>query len=178
MTATDEREIETERLTLRPPQLEDFASLCVLRRDPDAMRHIGGPQSPEDVWARLLRYAGTWALFGYGFWILRERHSGEFIGELGFINGRRTIKPDFGDRIELGYMLLPRMQRRGYAREAAQAVIAWSERMLGPRELVCMIDPQNQPSLRLAAVLGFEEYARVEYKGEPVILLARQPTKS
>ena len=163
---------------LLPPRPEDFASLCALRCDPDATRHIGGPQSPEDVWARLLRFVGTWTLFGYGSWIAREKDSKRFVGELGFINARRTIKPDFGDRIELGYALHPSMQGRGYAREAAQAVIAWSERVLGPQELVCMIDPQNQPSLRLAAALGFKEYARSEYKGEPVILLARQPAES
>ena len=54
----------------------------------------------------------------------------------------------------------------------AEAAIAWAEGRL-QRRLVCLIGPANAPSLRLAARLGFAEYARTTYRGEPTVLLER-----
>ena len=41
--------------------------------------------------------------------------------------------------------------------------------------MVCIIDPDNTPSLRVAERCGFHEYARTTYKGEAIILLERLP---
>ena len=58
----------TERLVLRTHRLEDFPDLCAMRSDPEIVKFIGGsPQTPEQVWQRLLRYTGNWALFNYGY---------------------------------------------------------------------------------------------------------------
>ena len=72
--------------------------------DPAVTRYIGGKTfSREEVWERLLRYAGTWTMFGYGFWVIREKVSGDFVGEVGFHSLHRNIVPPFGDRPELGF---------------------------------------------------------------------------
>jgi RimJ/RimL family protein N-acetyltransferase len=66
---TQSESIETARLILRVHRTEDFEDMYAMWSDPAVTRYIGGKTfSREDVWGGLLRYAGTWTLFGYGFW--------------------------------------------------------------------------------------------------------------
>ncbi len=168
--------IDTERLTLRVHRLEDFPDTLAMWSDPVVTRYIGGkPSTEEEAWQRLLRYAGHWTLLGYGFWALREKGTDRFLGEVGFINGRRAIEPPFGDALEVGWALVPSAHGKGFATEAVRAVLGWGEAHLGrERRTVCMIDPGNQASVRVAQKCGFREYARTTYKGEPTILYERQ----
>jgi RimJ/RimL family protein N-acetyltransferase len=171
--------IETERLALRAHRVEDFEDMYAMWSDPAVTRYIGGKAfSREDVWARLLRYAGTWSLFGYGFWVIRDRVSGDFLGEVGFHNLRRDIVPSFDDRPELGFGLVPRAHGKGLGTEAARAALAWADRAWAGGETVCMIAPENVPSLRIAKKLGYFETARAEYKGSPMILFLRRGAMS
>ena len=87
-------EFETDRLILRPHVREDFDESYALWSDETVTRFIGGkPFSREEVWTRLLRYAGHWALLGYGYWVIREKNSGRFVGEIGFADYQREIEP-------------------------------------------------------------------------------------
>ena len=55
-------------------------------------RFIGGRAlTEEETWTRFLRYAGHWPTLGYGFWVIREKAWGRFIGEMGFHNLKREI---------------------------------------------------------------------------------------
>jgi RimJ/RimL family protein N-acetyltransferase len=170
-----ERSIETERLVLHVHRVEDFEDMYAMWSDPVVTRHIGGkPFSREEVWARLLRYAGSWSLLGYGFWVVRDKESGGFIGEVGFHNLRRNIEPSFGDRPELGFALAPRSHGKGFATEAARAALDWSDLRWGEGETVCMIAPENASSLQIARKLGYAETAYAEYGGSPVIIFTRR----
>jgi RimJ/RimL family protein N-acetyltransferase len=172
---TQSRSIETERLTLRVDRVEDFADMYAMWSEPVVTRYIGGKTSSrEDVWGRLLRYAGTWTLFGYGFWVIRDKQSGDFVGEVGFHNLHREIVPPFSDRPELGFGLISSAHGKGFATEAARAALDWGDSAWGERETVRMISPENTPSLRIADKLGYVETARAEYRGTPMILLARR----
>jgi RimJ/RimL family protein N-acetyltransferase len=168
--------LDTERLTLRVHRLEDFPDTLAMWSDPVVTRYIGGkPSTEEEAWQRLLRYAGHWTLLGYGFWALRERGTARFLGEAGFINGRRAIEPPFGDALEVGWALVPAAHGKGFATEAVRAVLGWGETHFGKdRRMVCMIDPGNLASVRVAQKVGFREYARTTYKGEPTIVFERQ----
>jgi RimJ/RimL family protein N-acetyltransferase len=167
--------ITTERLILRAHCAEDFDDLHAMWSDPAVTRHIGGKAfSREEVWARMLRYAGIWSLFGYGMWAVRERASGDFVGDVGFLNLRRNVVPTFGDRPELGFVLAPKAHGQGYATEAARAALEWGDRTWGERETVCMIAPENAASIRVAVKLGYREVSRSDYMGDSVILFARR----
>lgn len=167
--------IDTERLTLRLHGLDDFPHSLAMWSDPAVTRYIGGrPSTEEEVWQRLLRYAGHWSLMGFGYWAVRERESGRFAGEVGFAVGKRPLEPSFGDAPELGWALVPAFQGRGYATEAVRAAITWGQSRFGPdRRTVCMIHPENLPSLRVAEKAGYREFARTTYKGDPTILFER-----
>lgn len=165
--------IETERLRLRGHRLEDFPSTAALWGDPDVVRHITGrPQTEEECWSRLLRYAGQWALLKFGYWLVEEK-SGAFVGEIGMTIGKRAIDPPLGDAPEIGWVLSTSAQGKGYATEAVRAALAWRDKALPPGRTVCIISPDNAPSLRIAEKNGFREERRATYHGNPTIVFAR-----
>jgi RimJ/RimL family protein N-acetyltransferase len=164
---------ETERLRLRGHGLADFDAVAAMWADPRVVRHISGkPSSREESWARLLRYAGHWALLGYGFWMIEEKANDRFVGEGGFGDFKREFDPPF-DAPEQGWALTPSAHGKGYASEAVAAMLAWGEAHFARRDFVCMIAPENGPSLRVAAKAGYRETALTTYKGEPAIVLRR-----
>ncbi len=166
------RDIDTERLTLRVHRPEDFPEYRAMWADPEVTRHIGGtPATTEVSWTKLLRSAGLWSLLGYGYWVVRERSSGKFVGEVGLADFKRTLDQPF-DTPEVGWALAAWAHGQGFATEAVRAACAWSDAHLA-RRLVCLIDTTNLASIRVAAKSGFSEFARVAYKETPVILFER-----
>ena len=166
--------IDTERLTLRVHGLSDFADCAAMWADAEVMRYLSGRAfTREESWARLLRYVGHWQLLGFGFWAVRERASGRFVGEVGFANFERDIEPSFDGAPEIGWVLMPWAQGKGYATEAAQAALAWCEARMGKVRTVCIIVPDNAASLRVAEKCGYTEFARSTYKESAIVMLER-----
>jgi RimJ/RimL family protein N-acetyltransferase len=163
--------ILTERLRLRAHTLDDYETCVAMWSDPEVTRFIGGkPQTREEIWSRLLRYAGMWALTGKGFWVIEEKETGKPVGEVGVMEARRAMEPGFGaDEPEVGWALLPAMHGKGYAGEAVKAAMAWADEVLKPPVLVCIISPENAPSIKLAEKLGFRERLHTTYHGQPTI---------
>ena len=159
--------LETERLTLRAHRVDDFAEMAAMWADPIVVLHIGNkPSTGEQSWARLLRYAGHWALLGYGFWAVEERASGRLAGEIGLADFKREIEPAIADP-ECGWVLSPWCHGRGYATEALRAVLAWADARFPAT--ACIIDPDNQASRNVAAKCGFVEQGRSTYQGDEVV---------
>jgi RimJ/RimL family protein N-acetyltransferase len=164
--------LTTDRLILRAHTAADFPGCYTLWSDPDVTRFIGGrPSTQEEVWSRILRYVGHWEVLNYGYFLVTERQTGAVVGEFGLADFRRNVVPPFGDTPEAGWVMLPQYHGKGLAREALTAVLAWADQTM-PRT-VCMIHPDNAPSLKLAAKLGYTEYARGQYGEHTPILLER-----
>ena len=166
--------IETERLVLRAHRIEDLAASATMWRDPDVVRFIGGRAfTHEEVWARTLRYAGMWAMIGRGFWAIEEKGTGRMVGEVGVMDAKRDMEPGFDGAPEVGWSLIPAAQGKGYATEAVTAALAWADRHVDAPMQVCIIDPDNAPSIRLAVKLGFRERLRTTYHGKETIQFER-----
>jgi RimJ/RimL family protein N-acetyltransferase len=146
----------TERLELWRPQATDRAALEAMM-EPAAVRQYLGAMEPStpDVFTRLLRNAGSWSLYGYGTFMVRERGQAAIIGNCGVFHSWRGLGDDFDDKPEAGWILAESHFGRGIAHEAMTAALAWFDRQHGPRDVVAMIAPENGPSLRLAQRLGF-----------------------
>lgn len=167
--------LTTGRLLLRPHATTDLELSYRLWSDPRVTRHITGrPSSREEVWARILRYAGHWQLMGFGYWAVEERETGDYVGEVGFADFRRGIDPPLSGMPEAGWVIRPDRQRRGYALEAVTAIHGWSDAVFGDRPTACIIAPDNAPSFRIADRLGYRERARTTYKGDPTVMLVRE----
>ncbi len=165
--------IRTPRLTMHRHRLEDYADCAALWGDAETMRHIGTPSTPEESWARLLRNAGLWTLAGYGSWVVRDAASGRFAGEVGFKQFRRSLDPAWDELPEIGWALAGWARGQGLSTEATAAAFAWADAHLDAARVLCMIDPANAASLRVAAGCGFAELARLTYKDKPVIVFER-----
>ena len=166
--------LETPRLRMRGHRLDDLESSAAMWGDPIVTRHIGGrPFTREECWSRLLRYVGHWSLMGFGYWVVEEKASGRFVGEVGLSDFQREIEPPLTDLHEIGWVLAPWAFGRGYATEAVQAALDWAHEHLGPNGSACMIDPENAASIRVAEKCGFELWVETRYKDEPVVVLRR-----
>ncbi|MDR9784045.1 GNAT family N-acetyltransferase [Rhizobium redzepovicii] len=164
---TDIPTLETERLTLRPHRLDDFGAHAALWADEDVVHFITGiPSTREQSWSRMLRIAGMWHHMGFGFLAIEEQASGRFIGEAGFMESRREMEPSIEGTMEVGWALMPSVHGRGYATEALTALIGWGQTHFPGKPMSCIISPENQASLRVAAKLGFREITRTQYNGE------------
>jgi RimJ/RimL family protein N-acetyltransferase len=137
-------------------------------------RFIGGEPLPrERVWTILLRYVGHWALMGYGYWAITDKESGRFLGEVGFANGKRDMEPPLGDLPEMGWVLAPEAHGRGLGTEAVRGALEWIETRHGVRETVCIIDPANAASIRLAEKCGFVPLRTARYREESLQVFHR-----
>ena len=128
----------------------------------------GQPIARQDVWTRLLRHPGHWSLFGFGYWLVFERASGRFVGELGLARFERDFLqpyPELGALPEAGWVLLPWAQGRGFASEAMTAILAWQGRRDPSSPNFCIIHPENAHSMQLAGKLGFRPYREAEHGG-------------
>jgi RimJ/RimL family protein N-acetyltransferase len=165
--------VESERIRLRGHTLQDLDACAAMWAMPEVTRFIGGKTSTRDeTWSRLLRYAGSWSMLGYGYWLAEERTTGRLIGEVGFGNWQRDITPAL-DVPEMGWALLPWAQGRGLATEGVMAGLGWSDANFARATVTCIISPENVPSIRVAEKCGFREHARTLFKGEPTIVFRR-----
>jgi RimJ/RimL family protein N-acetyltransferase len=166
--------IETDRLWLRAHHADDHATCAAIWSDPAVVRYIGGRAfTAEEVWGRLLRYAGLWSLLGYGYWAIEEKRSGQYIGDIGYADFKRDITPSLVGMPELGWVLASRTHGQGYASEALAAVTHWGDANLDGRQSVCIIAPENLASLRVAAKAGFRPWCEASYHGSPTLIFAR-----
>jgi RimJ/RimL family protein N-acetyltransferase len=165
--------LQTERLRLRPPTLDDFDACHALWSDPEVTRFIGGrPSTREEAWSRLLRYIGHWQAIGYGYWAI-ETLEGDYVGEVGFGDYRRAMTPPIDGVPEMGWALAPRAQGRGLALEAGRAVLEWRDTALEPGGTVCIIAPDHAASIRLAEKLGFAIRHEALYHERTTLVLYR-----
>jgi RimJ/RimL family protein N-acetyltransferase len=166
--------IETPRLRLRGHRIEDFDDCAAMWADAAVTRHIGGrPFSREEVWSKILRYAGLWALLGFGYWAIEEKASGRLVGEVGFADFKREIEPSLAGAPEIGWALAPWAHGHGFATEAVGAATAWGDGRFGKTQTVCLIDPDNAASIRVAEKCGYRAFQRTKYKNQPTILFRR-----
>ena len=121
------------------------------------MRRFLGPAeaTPADTFARLLRNAGSWALYGYGVFVVREKGGGRDRRQLRVFHTWRGFGSGMDDVPEAGWILAEQTWGTGYASEAMQAALAWFDATHGKQRIACMIEEGHDASAAVAARLGF-----------------------
>lgn len=167
--------LSTPRLKLRAHRLEDLPACAKMWADPKVVRFIGGqPFNVQQSWSKILAYAGMWVMKGYGFWAVEEKASGKFVGELGFADFQRDIKPSFKGAPELGWAFASEAHGKGYATEALRAILKWGDKRLDAERVVCIIDPAHAASVRVAEKCGFKKARPAVYRGAPTVIYERR----
>ena len=155
--------IETERLLLRKPRLEDARAALALITDPVAMEFIGGvhPDASADPDFVVRRWLERWDDNGCGPFSIVRREGGSWLGRTGLLvwDVRTWTHTSFASagkfaQPELGWALAREHWGQGYATEAVLAVRGWAYVERGFERLVSLIAPANVRSGRLAERLG------------------------
>lgn len=143
--------------------------------DPLVTRYIGGkPLTEEESWAKFLRYAGHWRLLGFGYWVVEEKATGNFAGEIGFADYKRDLQPSLKGVPEIGWVLASQAHGKGYATEAVSAAVAWGDEHFPSGRTACIIAPENLASIRVAVKCGYGEVQPAMYKGKPALMYVRE----
>ena len=141
-------QLETKRLRLRHWREDDFNSYAAYYANEETARFVGGCHDRDKAWRRMASELGHWILRGYGYWAVEEKETAAFVGCVGL------WLPEGWPELELGYWLMPEMQGKGYAAEACLRSLDYAYEVVGVDTLVSYIDPENEPSKRLAERLG------------------------
>ena len=144
--------LETKRLILRRLVMEDLDELFALYSDPEIRKYF-----PEGT----LNYEETkeelkWFLNGHprhpelGLWATILKETGQFIGRCGLLPW--TI--DGQQEVEVAYLIAKDHWRKGLGSEAARGILHYGFEQLGLSRLICLIDKDNEASIKVATGLG------------------------
>lgn len=144
--------LHTERLTLRRADATDIPQLYRLRSDEQIMKYIPRPvaTSPDEI-AEFLRLTDEKIASNEMInWKISIKGDSTLIGTIGFY----YIKPEHY-RAEIGYMLLPEFQGKGYVTEAIAAVVNYGFEAMGLHSIEALVDPENIASRAVLEKCGF-----------------------
>ena len=144
--------LETERLIVRWLDTDDAAFILQLVNEPSWLKYIGDKRvrtlqdaenyirtGPAEMYSRL----------GFGLYLVALRDGGERLGICGLIK-RESLQD-----VDLGFAFLPTFWGRGYAHEAAAAIMAYARSVLGLARIVAIVSQDNHASGKLLQRLGF-----------------------
>ncbi len=163
--------LETSRLILRHPVLDDLDSLFALYCDPDVSKYIpDAPRNYEETREEL-----EWHMNGHpkrpelGLWATIHKETGKFIGRCGLLPW--TI--DRQNEVEVAYLISKAYWGQGLGTEAAQAILDYGFEKLNLPRLICLIDKENLASIKVAEKIGmtFEKEGKDEIG--PFLLYSR-----
>ena len=151
--------LETERLLLRQFALDDAEYIIRQLNEPSFIQNIGdrGVRSLADAENYLKNGPLTsYSKNGFGLMAVTLKETGEIIGMCGL------IKRDGLDDVDIGFAFLPEFWLKGYAIESAGAVME-NGKEIGLGRVVAIVDPRNEPSIRVLEKLGmkFEKMVRL-----------------
>ena len=150
---------------------DDAEFMLQLLNEPSWLHFIGdrGVRTLDDARAYILNGPiAMYARLGFGFYIVELKDGQMPIGICGL------VKRDFLDDVDIGYALLPQYWAKGYAYEAASAVMDYGRAELGLKRLAAITSPDNDRSARVLEKLGMRYERMVAYpdSGEGVRLFA------
>jgi ribosomal-protein-alanine N-acetyltransferase len=169
--------LETNRLILRHQVPDDLDSLYALYCDPDVSKFIpDAPRTYEEARKEL-----EWFMNGHpkrpelGLWATIHKETDKLIGRCGLLPW--TI--DQREEVEVAYLLAKEYWGQGLGTEVAQAIAQYAFERLRLTRLICLIDPENQASIRVANKIGmvFEKEFEDEF-GRALVYATSRPSAS
>lgn len=142
---------ETDRCLIRELSLSDLPALYELYAKPGMTDYVEPLYDYETELEYQKAYIeNMYGFYEYGMWLVFSKETGKLIGRAGL------------EHDELGYMIAPELQNRGYATEVCRFIIDYARENTDFEELYCRIDERNEASVRLAKKLGFTNSSQVD----------------
>jgi [ribosomal protein S5]-alanine N-acetyltransferase len=141
----------TKRLRLRPFRGGDLKAMHALYGDSDNLRYWSVPASRHlAATRRMLGWHLAFRPGHYVMWAVEEAKSRQVIGMINYHRRERRER-----RVDVGWLLLPQFQGKGYMAEAGRALLRHLFDDLGVHKVEALIRAENKPSAALARRLGF-----------------------
>ncbi len=166
--------LQTDRLLLRPLDIADAPFILNLLNQPSFLHNIGDRGVHSLLEAEGYIQAGplkSYERFGFGLMLVTLKNSRIPLGICGL------IKRDTLENIDIGFAFLPEFWSKGYATEAASAILADGKNRLNLGRIVAIVLPGNAPSIRVLERIGlkFEHSLRLPGDAVELSLYANQP---
>jgi len=145
--------LTTPRLTMKSIAREDWPLFLTLHQDPAVMRFINDIEISGEIRHRFDQRLGRWDKYA-DFWlcmVIRERETGVAIGLTGFFPDWKPYK-----QAEVGFMLLPEYQGKGYGEESLREVVKYAFEVCGFHRLQANVLEGNMASRGLLEKCGFQ----------------------
>jgi ribosomal-protein-alanine N-acetyltransferase len=113
-----------------------------------------------------VRHGQTWDEDGFGYWLFRDRESGEPVGR----GGLSRAHVAGADEVEVGWAVMPERWGRGYATELGGAAVEVAFGVLGLADVVAFTLPDNLASRRVMEKLGFSYEREIVWADLPHVL--------
>lgn len=150
----DSLQVETSRLILRVPRVDDLGPWAEMMADQEVAQYIGGAVPRAVSWRALMTMIGSWHAHGFAMFSVIEKSTGRWVGRLG------PWQPDGWPGTEVGWAIVRDCWGKGYAPEGAAAATDWAFSQLGWTDVIHSIDPANVASQAVARKLGSRNLGR------------------
>ena len=145
--------IRSPRLELRELTLQDDEFILQLLNGESFLRFIGdkGVRTLSDAREYIAQGPiASYRRFGFGLYLSSLRDRATPVGICGL------VKRESLEDVDLGFAQLSRHCARGYATEAAAAVLAYGREVLALRRIVAITAPDNAASIAVLEKVGFQ----------------------
>ena len=162
--------IETERLVGVRPGPEHLEFMTAHFGDPRVGATLGGVRTPTEASLILDQHVLVWERDGFGYWIWRDRASGEWVAR----GGLRPVQVGGGDEVEVGWSVVPERWNQGLGTELALASVGVAFGPLDLPDVVAFTLPDNIPSRRVMEKAGFHYERDIVWAEMPHVLYRRR----
>src|SRR6476660_6924152 len=143
--------LETDRLILRHFNPNDAPFVLVLLNEPSFLHYIGDKKvrNLEDASQYIVNGpVATYERHAFGLYQVELKDSHTPIGMCGLVKREELLQPD------IGFAFLPDFWNKGFAFEAAAAVLTDARERLQLNRILAIVNPDNEASIRLLQKLG------------------------
>lgn len=155
--------LETARLRLRKIKTTDAEFIFNLYNDKQFVTNIGykGIDSFHKAEEYIINnIQPSYKNNGFGTYLVETKDTNASAGICGLIN-----RPHLDD-VDIGYAFFPKFRGKGFAFEAASALMDYGKKILKIEKIVAVVDPKNEPSIKLLKKIGLKYEKKILFPGD------------
>jgi ribosomal-protein-alanine N-acetyltransferase len=145
-------QIETARLFIRQPHDQDFNYFNEWLSNPELTKHVGGVRPQERIQKTIDHIKKNWKEWGFGTGLLFLKENNKVMGSCGITKVEIEGRTEF----DLGYLIVKEYWGKGFATEAARAVMTYAIKNFGVDRITARQSGANLASICVAEKLGFK----------------------
>lgn len=155
--------MRTERCILRELCMQDIDALYELYDKPGMTDYVEPlyERDKEEEYQRQY-IANIYEFYGYGMWLVFDRDNGMLMGRAGL---EHRLDENGKGVLEMGYLIAPEYQCKGYGSEVCRGILAWAEKHLEFPGVQCLVRQGNAASEALLNRLGFWQDGSIRQDG-------------